>query len=553
MNVKPPHVSSTHPLGPIRGESPSIQEYSNPGIQRDRSLREFASSSSLYPRVPSVHSQPSGLSFAQQLYACSVRAAGNSSLHSSTPESIIFRSSLPTPPNSPPNAIVQPVPVFKPTLPPSVISSSTSPIDSDASEFYGTSLSSYDRRHEVHASSSSRGNVATHGSMDRVSPHRSQSHQFTMSPIQQSFLPHPHRASTFSGGNSKQDGIPTLVTTARPPTNLSSPTFQTLPASPPPPHLRTSVPAVSTLSLPSLSPLTLNSLSTALFHAEAHPFSQTPLPPTPITAQFTQPGQGQSQVPPSTQPSNVNETNATIKQIGLAVGKSTCKFALNIAGGAVRSSLGLPQISGSVGGAIGNALANSTLDGDSMGSLASGLLSLGDQGTGFDTSQIQEGQPEGDYQSVIDTLTHQQQQAPVAQGVNSQALINQLQHVQSLVSTQQQQPAASLQLPIQNNHHAVYHHQQQQQQMQVAYSRPSSQHPVFQQTRPPAGPPAKQGPFGLNILLTGPSYVLSGFADSANNDNVAGGGDCYVPDTSSGTYDSFTGMGSDATLDPSYT
>jgi hypothetical protein len=300
--------------------------------------------------------------------------------------------------------------------------------------------------------------------------------------------------------------------------------------------------------------------------------------------------------------------------------------------------LGLPQTGGGIGGAIGNVLVNGTLDGDVMGSFSTDLSSLGDQGTGFDASQIQaviQGQPETDYQSAIDTLMQQQQQPQAAPGVNYQALINQLQQNQSIANPQQQhaavyvpqspnqtfssnvqQPAqtvaqnpmsayqntyntqiqalssseqqyqdalrvqmqqinaaaahevAQAQQNTQNILQAAYQQQQQQQQvqqmqqmqlqqqqqqhlqqMQVAYSRPASQYPAVRQTGPR---PVNQGPSGLNSLLTGVGSVLSSFAKATNSHNNAGGGDSYTSDPSVdafGVYDSFTGMGSDATTD----
>ena len=442
MNVRPPHVSSIHPLGPIRQASPPIEEYSNSEIQSAISaptrLPEPASlnpSSPLQPRSPSFQSQPSGLSFAQQLYASSIKSASNSSMYFARESNAIRPfpaplTTIPTPPSSPPpNASV----LAQTAFPASVASPSTS---YNVSELYGTPLASRSRRQDsVHYSS--RGAGATHGSVDHSFPRRSQSYQLTTSPVQENFQLHPHRASTFPAGNAKQNGTPTLVTTARPPTNLFTPVSQTavVPPGPPP------KPDVMAAPIPLLSsPPNLNSLSTAALQAETYPIqssAQAALPPTPISAQFTQ--SNQNQVSRSTQPSKGNETNPALKQIGLAVGH----LAFNIAGGAVRASLGLPQTGGGVGGAIGKVLVNGTLDGDTMDSLSTSLSGLGDQGTGFDPSQMQAVQPEVDYQSAIGNLM-QQQQAQATPGVNYQTIINQLelQRNRSVANPLQRQAAA---------------------------------------------------------------------------------------------------------------
>jgi len=357
-----------------------------------------------------------------------------------------------------------------------------------------------------------------------------------------------------------------------------------------------------------------NTLSTAPLQVETYPIqssAQALLPPTPISAQFSQPNQIQNQASASTQPPKRNKTNPAFKQIGLAVGQ----LAFNIAGGAVRASLGLPQGRGSVGGAIGDVLVTGTLDGDTTDSLATGLLGLGDQGTGFDPSQMQaatQGQPAVDYQSAIDNLM--QQQAQAAPDVNYQTLVNQLQQSWSVANPQQQQaapyapqiPNQPTQQPTQTsaqdptsgypnvyntqiqalstseqqyqdalrvqmqqinaaaaqevahaqpNTQNILHAYQQQQQMQLQQQHPLQQmqvaHPrsAFQNhaAQQTRPPPVNQG---LNTLLTGVGSVLSSFAKAANTYDGAGGGDSNTSDSSVdnfSAYGSFTDMGSDPT------
>ena len=494
MNVKPPQVSSTHPLGPTQGTNSPVQEYPSPEIRSVTTLPESASlgSSPGYPRSSSVQSPSSGLSFAQQLYASAVKSSINTSLPSAA-ESPMAQLDIPTLPNPPPpTAAVRPLPVLVAPQLPNLSNSSIHHINYDASELYGTSLTSRSRPHGFHSSPSltRHSTTITRGSMNYPSARRSQSYQLAAFPSQERL--HPHRASTLSAGISKTSGTPTFVTTARPPTHLSAKSHATLSvqtAAAPHPQLQSSITLLP--ATPSLPP-TINSPPTTALHNETHPFmspAQSPLSPTSVSLQFVQTHHQQAQ--------------AQAQSVVNVQQQQAAAYALQVP----------------------------------------------NQPVVFSGNTQQPTQPSA--QGLVSTYQNTYSVQPQALSVSEQQYQHALQVQMQQINAAAAQEVAHAQQNTQNILQAAYQQQQMQQLQQI---QATSQYLVFQQDSP-AGPPVEQGPSRLDTWLTGVNSVLSTFADAATSYTSAGGGVDYIQDSSMGSlsdYNSLTAMGLDATLNSTY-
>ncbi|RDB28582.1 hypothetical protein Hypma_015044 [Hypsizygus marmoreus] len=253
-NVKPPHVSTDHPLGPIVAPTPLPPISASPspsppvyalGMPEPGSPVSSVSShtSSLpiadepRPRSP-IQPRASGLTFAQQLYASAIQPDDRVS------PPLTETGGLPSPPLSPSAAIPRTVPILSTPSSSFTISSTSQQDVSDPTELYSTRVSSQyiqprnkTRRASSYFSSSSPFPDPTAPPAAR----RTQSHQPVSSSYQQTYS--PHRASTYMGKSSTPYGTPNLLTTLRPPRSQfgnkvdSTPSFQTI-AAPPPPSLQ---------------------------------------------------------------------------------------------------------------------------------------------------------------------------------------------------------------------------------------------------------------------------------------------------------------------------
>ncbi|KAF9455414.1 hypothetical protein BDZ94DRAFT_1327577 [Collybia nuda] len=554
----PPHHQSRRPL-------PSTSNA--PGSQRPVSLNPPP------PTTTSIQPRPSGLTFAQQLYSSSVRAVP------ATPVSTRQTNSgnIPTPPTSPqPRLTLSAAPILPPPPPPNAKTTNDNDLFSvpiiPESRAYASHRASVYTPH-TSPSLAAFPKAAPYSSANHCVPHRNQSYQ----PPKPSAHPNPHRASTFStgAGPSKTRGIPQLTTTARPPTNRThtaiphtTPSFQTV-ASPPPrlpvqsPALAAPIPSYPTPPNSSGPAATL----TAAAYGIAQPQAQAPLTPA-MQVQMAYQLQTQMQAQPmlvqaqpqiQMQPQNIvagqqqQPQNAVqvpqqqqkpqhpgaMQQVGVGLGK----FALNVAGGAIATSLGLETngIAGAIGGALVGAASE---DGDVVGSMVDGLSGMvgadqggGNIGTGMDYQSIyaamaqqSQQQPQQDPMAQLQALMAQQQQ-PTAQFQAAMAQQQAQQQFLQQQTMQQQTQQALAQQQVQQQQAAMVAFQQQQQQqqlqlqmqMQLLQQQQQPQAMAFQQNA------AQQQPTPLGTLLTGFGQALSSMAtDNTNNADQGGSWDAYA-------------------------
>ncbi|KAG5646885.1 hypothetical protein DXG03_001961 [Asterophora parasitica] len=247
-NVKPPHVTTEHPLGQqaIPRTSPAQSETTE---TREPPTPEYEPALSLQPVQP-IQPKSSKLSFAQQLYA----SASNPTQAYKPPS--IHAPIIPTPPMSPQAA----TPGYSPRIAPG-----------DHSAPPNSTANMHDFNHN-----SARRPLSVHGyPAAHRAPHRAQTYGAVATPASAQSHSHHHRTSTISGGMmSRAKPTPNFTTTLRPPSEVSE---------------------------------SLNTHTTAAFQAAASYPSPPPtstrhsrsLPPTPLSppSQFTQPSFPQS--PPS--------------------------------------------------------------------------------------------------------------------------------------------------------------------------------------------------------------------------------------------------------------
>lgn len=506
------------------------------------------------PRPSIIQPKTSGLSFAQQLYASSIRT------HVISPAPT---ASLPTPPTSPPLVSNSPrAPLLPNPQPPNFSSPAQSHNTSSTQDFYRSAVSSQfsQQRSGSQTGPHSPYSSSPHGSFTTSLPpsnnlphhalHRAQSYQPVTTPHHHDS--HHHRASTLMAGPSKPRGPPSLKTTLRPPSmnnvsaHISRPLDTTPALQPPalqPPALQPLAPQPVVATTPHLQLQHFGQANMAFNASYPSPPNSGPSPPTALTpaahylppaSQPALPSPPQQQItqqymmqntvvtppPPQAmaQPQNAGpqQQPATFADLGLAAGSALGRFAMNVAGGALTASAGVQSNIGGVGGAIGSALVAE--DGDFMSTLADGLLSnIGNQaGPAQHPAATQGQQFTGAMQNqaqAAPTMNYQQQlyqnANPHATQLNTQGAQPQ-QNSQAMLQAAylQQLQAQQQQMQIQQQVQLQVQQQMQMQQQQAAYGQPP----------PQSGPPAAQEPSPFGTFLTGVGQVLSAVAESSNSE-----------------------------------
>lgn len=133
------------------------------------------------------------------------------------------------------------------------------------------------------------------------------------------------------------------------------------------------------------------------------------------------------------------------KQVGISVGKTAGKAALQIAGNAALLSVGIPP-------GLAVDVGTSILNSNAVGALVVNAFLGASTGVNLSTLlAVLQGQPGADYQGIINALKLQQQQLrrqPQAPPVDYQALLTELTRI-LLVAAQQQAVAQQQQAPSQ--------------------------------------------------------------------------------------------------------